>query len=489
MKSSYLIAACILISTTILSPGCSDKTPSGPVLGLGNITISKYVAIGDSYAAGYQSNALYASGQTYSYPAHIARQLKSAGASLGSFEQPIYSDPGNADPATGHAARYEIISLVGPIVGPPGLLPGAPANLGLARPYDNLGVPGAVVFDFLDTTSVIAKGLPPRSNPFFQLVLRNQQAFGRRILDQARALNPDLVTFWLGGNDVLGYATSGGFSPSAPTNSSIFAALYALALDSLHAALPNAKVIVGNIADITALPFFTTIGPRIASELPAGLYLRYQKHGNTSLAFDSTRLTETNPPMITLKGSLYAAYLGAVGGQGGGKWYEDNHYPSLPPGIDTTKAFGFHPQNPWPDALILDADEQTTVSNAISAYNIAINAVAASHGAFVVDFKTFFDGVKLNGYNVAGQKLTVDYISGGIFSLDGVHPSSRGYAMIANQFIKVMNDKLDTGVPYVDVSAIPGIPAPLGKVVGGGGIPVIPYEAFRSFDWLWGSDR
>ena len=91
MKAIYLTTACILLATAILSPGCSDKTPSGPALGLGGVTISKYVAIGDSYAAGYQSNALYQSGQNYSYPALIAQQLNAAGAVLGTFEQPIFS--------------------------------------------------------------------------------------------------------------------------------------------------------------------------------------------------------------------------------------------------------------------------------------------------------------------------------------------------------------------------------------------------------------
>jgi len=485
MKPLRLIAAFVFVLAIVLYSGCSNTAPSGPVTGLGGVTIVKYVAIGDSYAAGYQSNALYQSGQMYSYPNIIAGQLKAAGANLGTFEQPLYSDPGNADPATGKAARYELISFVGPIVGPPGLAPGAPANLALARPYDNLGVPGAVVYDFLDTTSFTTKAGPPRSNPFFQLVLRNP-ALGRRVLDQARALNPDVVTLWLGGNDVLGFATSGGVSPSAPTSSAAFGMLYTMALDSLRAALPNAKIFLGNIGDIAALPFFTTIGPKVAAGIPAGVYLRYQKHGNNSVAFDSTRLTEANAPMITLLGSSYASLLGRGGGQGGGKWYQANHYPALPPGIDTTKPFGFHPQNPWPDALVLDADEHATAIAAADAFNSVISSVAASHGAYVVNFHDFWEGVKRNGLYVSGQKFTTDYISGGFFSLDGVHPSSRGYGIIANEFIKVMNEKLGAGIPYVELSALPGIPAPISKVEGVTGMPSIPYEAFSDLGWLYG---
>jgi len=491
MKPLRHLVVLVVVFATALYIGCSNTPPSGPVTGLGGVTVNKYVAIGDSYAAGYQSNALYQSGQMYSYPTLIAQQLKAAGANLGTFEQPFYSDPGNPDPKTGKAARYEIISFVGPVIGPPGLTPGAPANLTLARPYDDLGVPGAVVFDFLDRTSFLAKAGPPRDNPFFLLVLRSS-AFGGSILDQARLLSPNVVTFWLGGNDVLGYATSGGVSPSAPTPVATFGFLYSQALDSLRAALPNAKIIVGSVANVDGLPFFTTIGPKVAAALGAKsaalgvpIYLRYQKHGNAGVAFDSTRLTEANPPMILLTGSPYASLIGTASGA----WYANNGYPGLPPGIDTTKPFGVHPQNPWPDALVLDVDEQNTTLAAVNGFNNVIMTAAAAHGAYVVDFNTFWNNLRQNGLFTSGQKFTTDYISGGFFSLDGVHPSSRGYAVLANQFIKVMNEKLGMGVPYVDVTTIPGIPAPISKIQDASGIPYIPHEAFADFQWLFGGGR
>ncbi len=491
MKPLQLIAALLVVSVGMFYGGCTDTAPSGPVTGLGGVTVTKYVAIGDSYAAGYQSNALFQSGQIYSYPNLIAQQLKAAGANLGTFEMPIYSDPGNPDPKTGKAAQYEIISLTGPVIGPPGRTPGQPTNLALARPYDNLGIPGAVVYDLLDTTSFAVKAGPPRNNPMFQLVLRNP-ALGSNILAQAKALNPDLVTFWLGGNDVLGFATSGGYSPSAPTDPSTFAFLYNRSLDAIATALPNAKVIVASVANVDALPFFTTIGPKVAAALAAKsaqygfpVYLRYQKHGNAGIAFDSTQLTEANPPMILLTGSAYASLIGTPSG----KWYSDNGYPGLPPGIDTTKPFGVHPQNPWPDALVLDADEQNTTATTVAAFNNTIFTSAAAHGFLVVDFNSFWDNLRMHGLTIAGQEFTTAYISGGFFSLDGVHPSDRGYAIIANQFIKVMNEKLGTGIPYVDLGTIPGIPAPVGKVQADAGFPIIPHEAFADFEWLFGGRR
>jgi lysophospholipase L1-like esterase len=476
MKKTTLFLMLFVAAALLGGSGCDKSAPDGPVAGLGGTTVNKYVAIGNSITAGYQSNGLYQSAQIYSYSNLIAQQLKMAGANLGDFQQPLYSDPGSPD-ATGKASRYEIISLVGPVIGPKGLTPGTPTNTALGRPYDNLGIPGAVVFDFLDTTSFAAKAVAPRSNPMFLLILR-QSALGKSMLAQARALNPDLVTFWLGNNDVLGYATSGGVSPSAPTSTGIFAALYAQALDSLRAALPNAKIVVANIPDVRSIPFFRTVGPKMAASIPAPYWLRYQKHGNASVAFDSTKLTEANPPLITLKGMTYATLLG----QATGKFYRDNGIP-LSPGIDTTKPFGFHPQNPWPDALVLDVDEQNTAGSAVAAYNATIATVAAAKGAGLVDINSFFTNIKANGLvTTAGLKFTADYISGGLFSLDGVHPSSRGSGVIANEFIKVMNSKFGMSVPLVDLTAIPGIPAPIAK---SNGFAVIPPEAFRNLELLW----
>jgi len=351
----------------------------------------------------------------------------------------------------------------------------------LTRPYDNLGVPGAVIFDFLDTTAYLTKAVQ-RSNPFFYSILRSS-AFGTTIFAQARALRPDLVTFWLGNNDVLGFATSGGTSPAAPTPSATFQFLYQQALDSLRAALPNAKIVVANIPNVTSIPFFNTVGPKMAAGIPSAYWLRYQKHGNASLAFDSTKLTGANPPLITLTGMSYASLLGTATG----KFYRDK---GIAPGagIDTTKPFGFHPQNPWPDALVLDAEEQATAATAVAAFNATIAAVAASKNAAVVDINAFFAGIKANALmTTGGMKFTADYISGGLFSLDGVHPSSRGHGVVANEFIKAMNSKFGTSIPLVDLSAIPGIPAGISKTADG--YAVLPPDAFKDMLGLFQSEE
>jgi hypothetical protein len=44
------------------------------------------------------------------------------------------------------------------------------------------------------------------------------------------------------------------------------------------------------------------------------------------------------------------------------------------------------------------------------------------------------------------------FITGNLFSLDGVHPTPRGYAIIANEMIKAINGKYQARIPTVDVT-------------------------------------
>ena len=183
-------------------------------------------------------------------------------------------------------------------------------------------------------------------------------------------------------------------------------------------------------------------------------------------------------------------------GQPTGQWYRDLAASLGVPvslvigtGIDTTQPFGLDPRNPFPDALVLDAGEQATAAQAISAFNNTIALVASANNAALVDMNGFFNTVKTSGVTVDGETFTTAYIAGGLFSLDGVHPSSKGYGIVANQYIKAMNASFGMHVPYVNINSLPGIPTVqvLSKSASEKSIPVIPYSAWKSFNALWGA--
>ncbi len=312
------------------------------------------------------------------------------------------------------------------------------------------------------------------------LVLRNPTLGDKTVFQQAKMLQPTFITMWIGNNDVLGFASSGGVDPTEPTPPATFEFLYNQLADSIAGL--GATVAVATIPNVTDIPFFTTIGPMMAAGIAAAMQadplvqsLFYQKHGEV-VATRLTTLTKADAPLITLLGGQYTDFLGMPTG----KWYRDlaaekgktisEFYDSLHVfGIDSTQAFGFHPQNPWPDALTLDAGEVETAQNAITAFNGFIETAATQKGFAFFDAYTFFSGVAENDYvpeQTDLDTLTAAYISGGLFSLDGVHPSNVGYAVLANEFIKAVNAEFDINITEVNLRNVMGgaqAPASLAK--------------------------
>lgn len=444
MKQKLILIVGVLI-TSILLMSCEDRNdltaPNAPTPNLGAVNFTNFVTIGNSLTAGYQSGALYQSAQMYAFGNQIAQQVGT------SYAQATISDPG-----LGSSGRIEVKSL-NPFTLGYNTTPGSPNNTTYPKPYNNLGIPGIVLADVLNSTSAATSF---SKSPFIDLVLRGQ---GTQFV-QARALQPTFITLWIGNNDVLGFATSGGARPTAPTDANTFAFLYSQLADSLAAL--GAKVVVANIPEVTAIPFFTTVGPGVAQKLASlnipGMY--YQKHGQYSGTVLPVSALANYSALMTLVGSNYTSYLGAPSG----KFYKDNNVditPLIAAGIlDTTQVFGLHPKNPWPDALILDTDEITTAKNATAAFNASISAIATAKGFGLVNFNSIFNQIRANdaagGTSYNGIPFTTTFVTGGLFSLDGVHPTSRGQAIIANEFIKVISAKWGTSIPLVNVSLIPG---------------------------------
>lgn len=473
LSATHIVATlAVTLALLLFAAGCAEDQPTEQAeqpLNTGTANFTTYVALGNSLTAGYQSSALSQRDQPWSFPNLIAQSLKT------SFEQPLIKDPGIG-------GRLRLVNLVPTIVSEASVNPTDPAsnlNASLPRPYNNLGIPGAVVFDMLDESDFAAKSAQ-RSNPFFAQILRTS-TFGKSIFAQAKALKPTFITLWIGNNDVLGYATTGG--SGAPTNPAAFNALYRGVLDSLRTT--GAGIVVANIPDVSAIPFFTTVGPSIAASLPQGIALWYQENGNRGPATRSTRLNTASEPLLTLAGISYASLLGRPTGQ----YYRDVAARLGAPvsavigaGIDTTKPFALHPQNPWPDPLTLDLDEQTIARTAVTTFNTIIDTLARNRNIAVVDFYSFLNTIKTNGLNVPGiGTFSTSFILGGLFSYDGVHPTSRGHAIIANEWLKVINTKFNASLPPLSIISAPGIP--LGKVAAGE-LPPLPSYSPGAFDDL-----
>jgi lysophospholipase L1-like esterase len=425
----------LLIITVLVFAGCQDRSdllaPPAPSLKSGNADLTTYVAIGNSLTAGYESSALYESAQVYSYPNQIAKQVGAT------FEQPLIADPGIG-------GQIKIVSLDPFVTKTEPLQGGAPLNLTYPYPYNNLGIPGVVLADVMNSTTTAGSY---SQSPFIDIILRGQ---GTQYA-QAKALHPTFVTLWIGNNDVLGFATSGGANPSSPTDANTFAFLFSQLADSL--ATTGANVVVANIPSVTAIPFFTTVGPGFAQMLSAasvaGFY--YQDHSYAPQVGTPGQLANYSM-LLTLVSQAYLADFGKPSG----RFYRDHGLNPALFGVDTTKAFGADPLNPIPNALILDASEIQTAATAISNFNNTISGVATAKGWGLVDINTIFNTVAASGITENGLHFTTTFVTGGLFSLDGVHPTAQGQAIIANEFIKVINSKFGASYSLIDVSTIPG---------------------------------
>jgi lysophospholipase L1-like esterase len=78
----------------------------------------------------------------------------------------------------------------------------------------------------------------------------------------------------------------------------------------------------------------------------------------------------------------------------------------------------------------------------------------------VFDAFTFLNDIKAHGILVDGVSANSSYISGGIFSLDGVHLTPRGYAIVANEYIKAINKTYNASIPTVNISNYRGVKFP-----------------------------
>lgn len=470
-----------------------DIDSNGPAPSAGTANFSRYIAVGNSLTAGYADNGLYLEGQQNSYPAILAGQFAQAGG--GAFNQPLFT----AAQASGAGyLRLSGFTVAGsPITttvpGTAGRLTptSAPYTKYLSR-VDNLGVPGIQLNDI--QTANFGSLAPVRNytasnfNPYFERITPDGSSdsyFQRVKAEVAGTSGTPAATFftaWLGNNDVLGYATAGG-AVGAPTRTDTFNLKAVRIINALTAS--GAKGVVSNIPDVTGIPFFTTVGAAArtnlaAANVPAAAPFVYTT-GLLAPGQANTRVTTTLASIRDASGNgnllltlTASPYIGLYG-QPTGKYWRDFYAqarPGLPAtipnlgvflavlAVDTTKAFGQSTQNPFPSTLVLDGTEQTAIATATTAYNTSLLNAANAKGLAFFDANSYFRGIAASGIATNGVNNNADFIRGNLFSLDGVHPTPRGYALIANQIIRVINAKYGSTLAQVDGNSYRGVLLP-----------------------------
>jgi hypothetical protein len=104
---------------------------------------------------------------------------------------------------------------------------------------------------------------------------------------------------------------------------------------------------------------------------------------------------------------------------------------------------------PLEDQWVLLPYEKQEVMEATVNFNEIIRTVADQYGLALVDINRIFDEVAATGVYFDEFYMTSDIITGGAVSLDGLHPTARGYAYLANQFLEAINSTYGSNLPPV----------------------------------------
>lgn len=555
----------------------------------GTADFSTYVALGNSLTAGFADGALYSSGQEVGFVNLIANKMKAAGG--GDFTIPFMNDNvgGFAGFENGFGTRLVIQTDENGNRGPARLNNNVATNDIAARAegsnFNNLGVPGITSFQFNFEGLGNPAGLttnPVSANPYFT---RFASSPTTSILADALAKQPTFFTLWLGNNDVLGYATSGGtgvdqtgnpnpatYGGNDITDPGVFNAL----LNGFSTALTanGASGLLVNIPNVTDIPFFTTVpnNALVLSAEQAALLTSYFQGYVGILTFsaapaqieeaviaEATRIiteavteavteatiagrteaeitaiaqqTETaataavmnpaalqaiqdtaTPIVLERLGQFLNQYafqfqegqnrflinvpVTSENPQGLRQMTEDelllltidqnalrnlgygsiavtpevldiaaklqafNAGTSAPPTTEEGLTY-LNAVNAIDDQDALDTDELTAISTAVTSYNQTLETIADSNPNIALyDANADLATLSSGGITSRGVTITSTLVTGGGFSLDGVHLSPRGNAVIANRMIEAINSNFNSTLQPVEPSLFTFIPVP-----------------------------
>ncbi len=422
----------ILFSCTLQEPGIKATTANHQ----DSLYFSRLMVLGDDNAAGYQNLALTKKHQVFSFPAQMAKQ-----GGTPNFQQPLMGYPGIGVLSPWGYGTIELYHLDNPET--PGTKVPDPLILAVSYddypdydlnmpfistdvmtyplPYSNLGVPGIVMEDILKGKTK----LKSRSHTkMLDVILRNPlpEPYGELTpFQQAKLFHPSILICWVGMNDVLNFAQyPEGEQPSIPepTSAEKFAEKFSDMADSLISL--NAALLMGNVPDITDMPYFNTVPAVVIDSTTNMPYL-----DNDGNAIPLIGVEAGDKVLTAAKGDIKRGY-------------------GIPEGILNGNGL------PVPDDKILDVSETVIVREAVENYNAAIDSICLNRKIPVVDMYGLYK--KLNsGLYEAGFVFTNAFISGGFFSLDGIHPSDLGNGILANEWIQAVNSNFPVSVPPVNL--------------------------------------
>lgn len=469
MKKYILRSAYGLVVLALGVQGCKP-TIDAPSPSAGSVDFSNYVAVGNSLTAGFSNGTttnggLYYDGQIHSYPSILAAAMQATGKGPASFLQPLFP-VGSA--GSGYAILNGIRNGV-PSIGSVGpdltqietTSPLTFKDIDNGFDIHNLGVPGIRIRDI----KVAGYGTNA-GNPYFERMLPDADQYSTYLRYVARR-RPTFFTNWLGNNDILGYASNGAVTSSETyiTEKAVFESLYREMVDTLMRSA--SKGLLATIPNVTSAAYFTTVPPACIALTRQGqvdsLNFAYQNYNQGVALINSTR--PAGAKLDSIKWRL-GANLAII--RDTAKVYQDLYgIRPIRPGKDLillpasyVLPLGQGSASGLADQFVLTEAELAYINQRTNEINDFIRGLATQKGLALFDAAAILEQVKAGTYFFDGVQITSSFISGGAFSLDGVHPTSRGYALIANEMMKAINAKYGTSLSPVNAVDYPAVTFP-----------------------------
>lgn len=486
LLASALILSCDGIEDSLVSDRLEDNPVATVEATAGTADFSRYAAIGNSLTAGYMDAALYSSGQANSLGALLASQFAYTVDGDYTFVQPdINSVNGyntslnSTPPGNPIFGRFKLDTS---IPGPSPTINGELIGDYSGPAVNNFAVPGIVVGQLLTpATGGPASPANPAYSPFYE---RFASAPGTStIIADVIAADPTFFSLWIGSNDVLGYAVGGAANEAILTSSADFQTQFGTVVSSL---------MTNTTADgvVASIPFF--LGLAYFQAVP---YNAIPMDGNTAAAVNAGYADYNNGLAAAVAGMLITQEeadrrtIEFVASAGNAFVMEDENLTDLSGlglpnlrqseatdlvvlgaasvlGVDLgSGAVGV--QAAVADNFVLTPEEQVEIETSRQTFNAIIAGVVTANsdrlayydaGATTSVFYDLFglsDGVP--GITVGGVDLTPDFAPSGVLSTDGVHPNARGYGILANEFLSVIETKFGSSFPGVNVLDLPSV--------------------------------
>lgn len=486
-----------IVVVAMLMFGCQYEFPDNvnEQSASGEADFTKMVAVGNSITAGYMDGALYDRGQQNAFTVILAEQMKAAGG--GDFNIPhINSENGLYSLSPDGTPLGRLVLTTDPHTGTVGPAPIGPGELpspfaGDKTALNNFGVPGVTMATVLIPEIAIPNHL--LFNPMYARMASNPGT-STLIGDAAAALadGGTFFSFWLGSNDVYGYALGGAANPSLLTSNENFQMQLNAAIGTMLNANAAAKGIIMNIPSIDLLPHFNLINP-LAISLPEAIRPELGMGiAQLNMAISGWNTAVQANPQIPepLKASLIRPLLSddfdaypllildpalsdAVVPLPTGETFsiptirnisqDDEIKLPLTAQVALAQGMGINPLSPLNevqyDAFYLSKVEQEEIRTKINTFNGYITAAAQAQPErlLLIDIDDFLTQVSQGTVSFGNVSLTASIIPPtGAFSVDGIHPNGRAHAFIANFIIEKINEKWGATLPKTNPNAFPG---------------------------------